>query len=133
MPGRQAERDAEGRADAEAHRDAFERRRQVDPERASYRHVEHVAEHEPGTRHEDRVEELQHHDGAREQAPERQERGDGAEAQRERTPARQSGAAKSRVHQLGHTAQESGHRETSARSGPSLAKRRARGPNRCRV
>src|SRR6059036_779159 len=76
LPGRQTERDAEGRADAEAHRHPLERRRQVDPERTSYRHVEYAAEHEPGAGQENRVEELQHHDGAREQTPEREERHD---------------------------------------------------------
>ncbi len=80
MPGRQAESHAEDGAGAEAQRDTLERRREVDPELAPNRHVEHVAEHEPGTGQEDRVEELQHHHSAREQAPERQERGDGAEA-----------------------------------------------------
>ena len=58
MPGRQAERDAEGGAGAEAERHALERRRHVDPELAPDRHVEHAAEHEPGAGQEDRVEEL---------------------------------------------------------------------------
>ena len=65
MPGRQAERHAEDGAGAEAERDTLERRREVDPELAPDRHVEHVAEHEPGAGQEDRVEEFQNHHGAR--------------------------------------------------------------------
>ena len=105
VPGRQAERHAEGSARAEADRHPLERRGHVDPELAR-RPVPEAAEDEPRPGKEDRVEESQGHDEAGESAPQCQESENGADPERERAAALERGPSQARLHQRGHVAHD---------------------------
>src|SRR5216117_340549 len=104
MSGRQPEAERQDRARREPDGHALERGGHVAPEQPVHRERRHLPQHAPRAREEDRIEEPEEHDEPGREAPQPEKREDGAEAQRERAPARERRPAEPPLHQVRHRA-----------------------------
>ena len=106
VAGRQAQPDAEGGAGAEADRHSLDGGGDVAPQLTLGRQLGQAAEDEPRPGEEDWIEEPEDDDETSDGGPHCNERGHGAEPEREHTPGRECGPSQARLHQRGHVAHE---------------------------